>query len=93
MPLPRPPLTHRNLPQRRREHHGCRQSFPLQGILLRKTTRSANNLSAEWLGHNIIAAVTLYQMDNIVNVTLDWDKDPREYINTITSIMEKLGLE
>ena len=55
------------------------------------TNRSSGNLSAEWLGHNVIYFFT--KGDNVKDVDLDREKDDDSWINYATKILEILGWE
>ena len=56
------------------------------------TGRTARNLSAEWLGHNVITYASLGRNRSAVHVDLDGAGDPRPYVSRVTRLMERLWM-
>ena len=57
------------------------------------TDREYDNMSAEWLGHNVTYWVVPFTRDSTKSVDLEYTKDPRPVVNAVTKIMEILGWE
>ena len=69
-----------------------RQYVSMILLRTRDTSRQYDNLSAEWLGHNVMHAIPLFK-EAARNVGLDKDADPRWCVRALTDILEFFGWE
>ena len=56
------------------------------------TGRTARNLSAEWLGHNVVTYATLGRKRSAVDVDLDGNGDARPCVARLSRLMERFWM-